>query len=66
SVRVRDWQLRSRFSDFSFLHLAAVHVLDAVGLSTLARQIENSAVLRSIEGLNLDGLLALWHPQSSN
>jgi protease IV len=37
-------------------------VLDAVGLGSLARRIEDSAAVQAIEKLNLDGLLALWHP----
>ena len=35
---VRDYQLHSRFGDLPFLHAAAVALLDAVGLATLARQ----------------------------
>jgi protease-4 len=59
---VRDWRLRRRFSDLDFIHLATAGVLDAIGLGTLARRIEDSAALQAIEKLNLDGLLALWHP----
>ena len=57
---VRDWQLKPRFSDLSMLHLAAAVILDAVGLSSLAQRIEGSVL--AVEKLNLDGLLALWHP----
>ena len=63
---VRDWQLKGRLGDLSFLHLAAVTVLDAVGLKSLARRIENSSAMRAVETLNLDGLLALWHPPTGN
>ena len=35
---VRDYRLRDRLSDLPFLHTAAVAVLDAVGLGSLARQ----------------------------
>jgi protease-4 len=59
---VRDWRLRRRFSDLDFIHLATAGVLEAIGLGTLARRIEDSAALQTIEKLNLDGLLALWHP----
>jgi protease-4 len=59
---VRDWKLKPRFSDLSFLHLAALGVLDVVGLGSLAERLEGSAALRAIDLLNLDGLLALWHP----
>jgi protease-4 len=62
---VVDYRLQSRLSDFSFLHLAAV-ALDAVGLTSLARHIEESATVQAIERLNLDGLLALWHPPVGN
>jgi protease-4 len=63
---VRDWDLRSRLSDLPFLHVAMVKVLDAVGLTSLARRVEGSAMVQAIERLNLDGLLALWHPPVSN
>lgn len=63
---VRDYQLRSRFGDLTFLHLAAATALDAVGLTSIARQIEESGALQAVERLNLDGLLALWHPPMSN
>ena len=65
-TRVRDWKLKSRFSDLSFIHLAGVSVLEAVGLGALARRIEASAVMQTIERLNLDGLLALWQPSPNN
>src|ERR1700720_220813 len=63
---VRDWHLKARLGDLSFLHLAAVTVLDAVGLKSLARRIESSAAMQAVESLNLDGLLALWHPPTGN
>jgi protease-4 len=62
---VRDFALHPRFTDLSFIHLAA-WTFDAVGLSSFARRIEESGALQAVERLNLDGLLALWHPQSSN
>jgi protease-4 len=65
-LKVRDWKLKSRFGDLGFLHMAAVGVLNAVGLGALARRIETSAMMQTIEGLNLDGLLALWHPSAAN
>jgi protease IV len=61
---VRDWRLKPRFGDLDFLHLATATVLDAVGLGSLARRIENSAAIQAIERLNLDGLLTLWHPSA--
>jgi protease-4 len=63
---VRDWRLRPRFSDFDFIHLATAKVLDAAGLTALARRIEDSAAVQAIDRLNLDGLLTLWHPSASN
>ena len=63
---VRDWRLRPRFGDLDFIHLATAAALDAVGLSALARRIEDSAAVQTIEKLNLDGLLALWHPSAAN
>lgn len=62
---VRDYALTPRFSEFSFLHLAAWS-LDAMGLNAFARAIEQSGGVEAIERLNLDGLLALWHPPASN
>lgn len=63
---VRDYRLSPRFSDLSFLHLAAVSLLDTAGLNGLARRIEESAAFAAVERLNLDGLLALWHPSMGN
>ena len=63
---VRDYQLRSRFGDLPFLHAAAAALLDAAGLSTLARNLHEWGGIQAVERLNLDGLLALWHPASAN
>ena len=41
-------------------------VLDAAGLGSFARHIEDWGAVRAIDQLNLDGLLALWHPSASN
>ena len=59
---VRDYKLQSKFGDLPFLHVAVAGTLEAVGLSALARRIEDWGTVRAIERLNLDGLLALWHP----
>jgi protease-4 len=59
---VRDWRLKPRFTDLDFIHLGTAAVLDAVGLRSLAQRIEDSGAVQAIEKLNLDGLLALWHP----
>jgi protease IV len=63
---VRDWELKSRLSQLSFLHLGAAVALDAVGLTSLARRIETGGTIQAFESLNLDGLLALWHPSAVN
>jgi len=62
---VRDYSLQPRFSEFSFLHVAA-WTFQAVGLSAVAQRIEEWGAVQAIERLNLDGLLALWHPAASN
>jgi protease IV len=62
---VRDWRVRSRFSDFSFLHPLAA-AFDLIGLGSLARRLEDAGAVRAIEQLNLDGLLVLWHPPATN
>ncbi len=63
---VRDWQLKPRFGDLTMLHLAGAVMLDAVGLGSLARRFEAWGTIQAVERLNLDGLLALWHPQISD
>lgn len=61
---VRDYSLQPRFSEFSFIH-AAAWTFDAMGLSAFARRIEDWSAVQAVERLNLDGLLALWHPPMS-
>jgi len=36
--------------------------LDALGLSGIARQIEQTGLAQAVDRLSLDGMLALWHP----
>ena len=62
---VRDYSLQPRFSDLSFLHVAA-WTFEKLGLNFIAHRIEEWGALQAVERLNLDGLLALWHPPSSN
>jgi protease IV len=62
---VRDYSLRPRFSELSFLHVAA-WTFEAVGFSAVAHRIEEWGAVQAVERLNLDGLLALWHPPSTN
>jgi protease IV len=63
---VRDFRLRDRFGDLPFLHTAAITLLNGVGLGWVARRIEDVGALQAMERLNLDGLLALWHPPTAN
>src|SRR5664280_1439961 len=65
STPVRDYSLEPRFSELSFLHVAA-WTFEAVGLSAMAHRLEAWGAVQAIERLNLDGLLALWHPPSAN
>jgi protease IV len=63
---IRDYPLAPRFSDLPFLHVAALGLLDAIGLNGLAERFREFGAIQAVERLNLDGLLALWHPPSSN
>jgi len=63
---VRDYKLTPRFGDLTFLRTAASVTLDAVGLSTVAHQIEQGGVPQAVDRLALDGMLALWHPSAGN
>lgn len=62
---VRDYKLEPRFSDLSFLHVAAA-VFGAIGFNSAAQRLEAWGAVQAIERLNLDGLLALWHPSAPN
>jgi len=63
---VRDYSLHNRLSDLPFLHAAVAAALDAAGLGALARHFEDWGGIQAVERLNLDGLLALWHPVGAN
>jgi protease-4 len=63
---VRDYRITPRLRELPFLHLAMASLLDAVGLSALAERLKDWGAIQAIERLNLDGLLALWHPPSTN
>jgi protease IV len=63
---VRDYKLQPRFGDLTFLRTAASMTLDALGLSTIARNIEQGGVTQAVDRLALDGMLALWQPAGSN
>jgi protease IV len=63
---VRDWRLTPRFNELSFIHLGTSALLEAIGLGVAARWLESAGLLQTVEKLNLDGLLALWHPSAQN
>src|SRR3954471_15519361 len=59
---VRDYKLNPRFGDLTFLRTAASITLDALGLGSIARQVEQAGVAQAVDQLRLDGMLALWRP----
>jgi len=63
---VRDYRLAPRFSDMSFLRLAASVTLEAVGLDGLAQRIAATGTIVAVDRLGLEGLLALWQPGGTN
>lgn len=63
---VHDFKMSPRFGDLTFLRTAAAVTLDALGLSSIARQVEQTGVVRAVDRLGLDGMLALWEPAVSN
>jgi protease-4 len=63
---VRDYKLQSRFGDLTFLRTAASITLNALGLGSIARQIEQAGVVQAADRLGLDGMLALWQPPGNN
>jgi protease-4 len=63
---VRDYKLSPRFGDLTFLRTAASIALDALGLGSIARHIEQAGVAQAVDRLSLDGMLALWHPAGTN
>jgi protease IV len=66
NLPVRDYKLSPRFGDLTFLRPAAAVTLDALGLSAIARQVEQSGMVQAIDRLGLDGMLALWHPPGAS
>src|SRR6201995_274889 len=63
---VREYKLEPRFGDLTFLKTAASITLDALGFSSIARQVEQAGVAQAVDRLGLDGMLALWHPAGAN
>ena len=64
---VRDWQLKPRFSDLA-VPAPRVPCTARRGRPerACAERFEEWGALQAVERLNLDGLLALWHPPSTN
>jgi protease-4 len=63
---VKEFKLSPRWGDLTFLRTAASITLDALGLSAIARQVEQAGVVQAVNRLGLDGMLALWHPAGTN
>src|SRR6188508_486849 len=63
---VRDFKLTPRLGDLTFLRTAASITLDALGLSAIARHVEQAGVIQAVDRLGLDGMLALWRPAGSD
>jgi len=55
-----------RLTELPFIHMAVAGVLNGLGLTSLAGRLEEWGTVQAIERLNLDGLLALWHPPGTN
>src|SRR5438552_12999120 len=63
---VRDFKLTPQFGDLTFLRAADSIAFDALGLRSIARQIEQGGVGQAVDQLSLDGMLALWRPAATN
>jgi protease-4 len=63
---VKEFKLSPRWGDLTFLRTAASITLDALGLSAIARQVEQAGIAQAVDRLGLDGMLALWHPAGTN
>jgi len=50
----------------SVLRAAASITLDALGFSSIARQLEQADIAQAVDRLSLGGLLALWQPAGTN
>lgn len=61
---VRDYKLSPQFGDLTFLRAAASVAFDAAGLGVIARRVEQTGAMQSVERLGLDGMLALWAPSA--
>ena len=59
---VRDFRMSPRFGEMSFIRLALSMSFDAIGLTSIARQLEESGAIQAVDQLGLQGVLALWRP----
>ncbi|RTL53872.1 MAG: signal peptide peptidase SppA [Bradyrhizobiaceae bacterium] len=66
ALPVRDFRLTPRFGDMTFLRTAASVAFDALGLTSVARRLEQTGVVAAADRLDLDGLLAVWQPSPQN
>ncbi len=64
-MKVRDWRTGRAGSEFRWLG-AASSLLELAGFHSLASAVANDSVLRAAASAQLDGLLALWHPELRN
>ncbi len=64
-LKVRDWRTGRVGSEFRWLG-AAASLFDLAGFPSLASALSNDSVLRAAASAQLDGLLALWHPELRN
>ena len=63
---VRDYRCTSRFGDLPFLHAAAAACSMRRGSTRSRARLDDWGGMQAIERLNLDGLLALWHPAADD
>lgn len=63
---VKDFKLTPRFGDMTFLRATAAVALESIGLSSFARQLEQSGIVQAVDRFGLDGMLALWQPAAAN
>lgn len=64
-LKTRDWRVRTAGSEFRWLG-ALASLAEFAGFANLASAMSNDSVLRAAAQAQLDGLLALWHPQLRN
>ena len=61
-LKVRTWRTKQVGDEFGWLSAAVAHLATSLGLPQLAA-ILSQATGSALERAQLDGLLALWHPQ---